>query len=134
MTKKAKAQQEFDFFKRFADEHKQKLDADDLKQIQRIKKWLATRKKAGRHIDPKTAEVTWDYAYMEDPYGVWQSIPLLTRELDCVGREYFARAPESRVWVHFADLPAKTRDALLKMHLHRLCSFVVHDGRGRWNI
>jgi len=39
-----------------------------------------------------------------DPYNVldeWE----LPEEFHQVGREYFARAPGSDVWVHFSDLP-----------------------------
>jgi hypothetical protein len=38
-----------------------------------VKKWLAIRKKAGRKIDPKTAEVDWTYELTLDPYGSTQS-------------------------------------------------------------
>ena len=64
--------------------------------------WLAIRKKAGLKIDPETAEVLWWYAQTSDPYGVCSTIP---DEFDQVGREYFARSPESDVWVSFDDLP-----------------------------
>jgi hypothetical protein len=46
-----------------------------------------------------------------DPYGVldkWE----LPEEFDCVGREYFARAPGSDVWVWFGDLPEQTVERL----------------------
>ena len=76
-----------------------------------VKQWLAIRKEAGLKIDPKTAEVTWIYAWMFDPYGV---LPDLPEEYQQVGREYFARSPGSDVWVDFGDLPAATRDALWK--------------------
>jgi hypothetical protein len=33
---------------------------------------------------------------------------------NCVGRQYFARFPESDVWVSFHDLPKATVDALWK--------------------
>jgi hypothetical protein len=67
------------------------------------------RKKAGKCIDPATPEVEWTYAQTPDPYGVDPDLP---EELQQVGREYFARAPGSNVWVWFGDLPEATRSAL----------------------
>ena len=72
--------------------------------------WLAIRKEAGLRIDPATAKVTWWWAQVMDPYGVLPHCP----EADCVGRLYFARSPESDVWVSFHDLPKATVDALRK--------------------
>ena len=74
-----------------------------------VEQWLAIRKEAGLKIDPETAEVTWTYAQVLDPYGVHPDLP---KEYDCVEREYFARSPGSDVWVNFGDLPDATRDAL----------------------
>jgi hypothetical protein len=70
--------------------------------------WLATRKEAAVKIDPETAEVFWEYGSVRDPYGLYD----LTDEEDNIGRNYFARSPESEVWVEFRDLPAPTRDRL----------------------
>jgi hypothetical protein len=53
------------------------------------REWLALRKKAGREIDPETAEVMWVYAQTLDPYGIDPELP---EECYSVGREYFARA------------------------------------------
>jgi hypothetical protein len=78
-----------------------------------VKQWLAVRKKAGREIDPKTAEVLWTYAQTLDPYGVDRELPA---ELQQIGRECFARSPGSDVWVWFGDLPEPTRDALWEKH------------------
>jgi len=72
--------------------------------------WLAIRKEAGLRIDPATAHVTWWFAQVVDPYGIYPYEP----EADCVGREYFARSPESDVWVNFGDLPEETVAALGK--------------------
>jgi hypothetical protein len=71
--------------------------------------WLAIRKEAGLKIDPETAEVCWCWAQVADPYGVF---PELSEEWDCVGRVYFARSPESDIWVCFHDLPETTLTAL----------------------
>jgi hypothetical protein len=60
------------------------------------RQWLAIRKKAGRKIDPETAEVLWSYEYTLDPYGLEPELPEEYRQ---VGREYFARSPEGNIWV-----------------------------------
>jgi hypothetical protein len=82
-----------------------------------VKQWLAIRKKAGRKIDPKTAKVSWSYGQVLDPYGVDPDLPI---ECQCVGRDYFACAPGSDIWVWFGDLPKATERALLKKHRHKL--------------
>ena len=74
-----------------------------------IEQWLAIRKEAGLQIDPKTAEVYWEYGQTLDPYGVYEDLPA---EMQCVGRLYFARSPQSDIWVEFGDLPDATREAL----------------------
>ncbi|QHO78202.1 hypothetical protein ACH79_42105 [Bradyrhizobium sp. CCBAU 051011] len=71
-----------------------------------IEEFLAIRKEAGLKIDPETAEVRWWYADVLDPYGIHPD------PSDYVGREYFARSPNSDVWVEFGDLPKATREAL----------------------
>jgi hypothetical protein len=84
-----------------------------------IERWLAIRKEEALKIDPDTAEVDWSYALTLDPYGVldeWE----LPQEFHQVGREYFARAPGSDVWVEFGDLPRETRDKLWHKHRHML--------------
>jgi hypothetical protein len=73
-------------------------------------------KEAGRHIDPATAEVEWVYGETLDPYGIHD----MPEELRQVGREYFARCPDSEAWVHFSDLPPATANALWEMHKHKL--------------
>jgi len=71
--------------------------------------WHELLKIAGRQIDPDTAEVFWTYAQTLDPYGVHPDLP---EECWQVGREYFARCPDTDVWVNFGDLPKETRDRL----------------------
>jgi len=71
----------------------------------------ALRKAAGLHVDPETAIVKCEYRYTCDPYGDDPDLPI---EYQQIGREYFARSPESNVWVLFEDLPDATRDALWK--------------------
>jgi|RhiMethySRZTD1v2_1073278.scaffolds.fasta_scaffold3639854_1 hypothetical protein len=70
-----------------------------------VEEWLAVRRAEGRKIDPATAEVDWRYAQVLDPYGVYPDLP---EECDCIGREYLARRPGSKIWVEFGDLPDKT--------------------------
>ena len=82
-----------------------------------VEEWLAIRKEAGLHINPETAEVDWNYAQTFDPYGVDPDIP---EEYQQVGREFFARSPESDVWVWFGDLPTATREALWSRHSRKL--------------
>jgi hypothetical protein len=82
-----------------------------------VEEWLAIRKEAGLHINPETAEVDWTYAQTFDPYGVDPDIP---EEYQQVGREFFARSPESDVWVWFGDLPTATREALWSRHSRKL--------------
>jgi len=79
--------------------------------------WLAIRRAAGLKIDPETAEVDWTYAQTLDPYGV---VPDLPEECEQIGREYFARSPDSDIWVHFSDLPEATSEALWKKHRQQL--------------
>jgi len=72
--------------------------------------WLAIRKEAGLRIDPATAKVTFCWGQIADPYGIYPYNP----EFDCIGRVYFARSPDSDVWVDFGDLPEATLIALRK--------------------
>ena len=78
-----------------------------------VDEWLALRKEAALTIDPETAEVMWVYTQVLDPYGV---IDDLREEELCVGRDSFARAPGSDIWVWFGDLPEDVSDALWKKH------------------
>jgi hypothetical protein len=77
-----------------------------------VDQWLAIRKEAALKIDPETAEVTFDYGQILDPYGVRHD---LHEECDCVGRIYFARAPGSDVWVCFYDLPEEISERMWKL-------------------
>ena len=64
------------------------------------------RKKAGFKIDPETADVTFNYGDVCDPYGYFPGTA------ECIGRNYFARSPDGDVWVEFGDLPVPTHDRL----------------------
>jgi hypothetical protein len=74
-----------------------------------VEEWLAIRKEAGLKIDPETAKLSWHWAPIMDPYGV---IPNLPDEACCIGRVYFARSPDSDIWVSFHDIPEATVTAL----------------------
>ena len=76
-----------------------------------LKKWQQIRERAALDIDPATAEVCCDYREWGDPYDIYQSIP---EELSGQFQEWFARSPDSNVWVWFEDLPSTTRNALWK--------------------
>ena len=75
----------------------------------KVEEWLAIRRAAGQHIDPETAEMTWGWGQILNPYGVYDDI---SEEEDVIGRIYFARDPEVNVWVSFDDLPAEIRNKL----------------------
>jgi hypothetical protein len=79
--------------------------------------WFALLKIAGQQIDPDTAEVFWTYGLTLDPYGVYPDLP---EEYQQVGREYFARAPGTEVWLNFGDLPKETRERLWGRHRRKL--------------
>jgi hypothetical protein len=74
-------------------------------------KLMAMRIAAGRLIDPETAEITWRYACMFDPYSDGLDIP---EELQVVGREEFVRAPGTESWVHLRELPESSRAIILR--------------------
>jgi hypothetical protein len=71
--------------------------------------YIAERRQAGFAIDPATAIVTFWWTEALDPYGI-DPPPEGYR---CIGRTYFARAPDAD-WVAFEDLPEATRAALRK--------------------
>ena len=79
------------------------MNADDDK----VKEWLAVREREALKIDPETAEATWWYAATQDPYGVYPEI-----HIECIGRESFARRPQSDIWVWFGDLPEAVQERL----------------------
>jgi hypothetical protein len=72
---------------------------------------------AAAKIDPEEAKVDWCYAYTLDPYG---DEPNLPEECQQIGREYFACAPGSDVWVWFGDLPEGVRERLWQRHKSKL--------------
>lgn len=92
-------------------------DADTAEDNSTVQQWLEIRKEVGGKINSSTAEVFWTYAQTLDPYGVYPDLP---EECWQVGREYFARSPESDIWVWFGDLPGEVREGLQQMHGSKL--------------
>jgi len=92
-------------------------DSDSTADQLSVKRWLRTREEAGKRIDPTTAEVMWTYTQTLDPYGVY---PDLREECRQVGRAYFARSPESDIWVWFGDLDGEIRENIWQLHNSRL--------------
>ena len=80
---------------------------DDLSN----EEWLAIRLAEAELIDPATAEVSCDWGYIVDPYGIDPDLP---EECKCVGRLDFARRPGRDIWVCFYDLPKDVLEALRK--------------------
>jgi len=91
------------------------------------REWLAIRKKAGRKIDPETAEIIWEYGYALDPYGIRPDLSPACRQFQT---NYFARSPGSDIWVFFYDLPPATRHALWEKHGAKL-AFRLQDEETR---
>ena len=84
---------------------------------QEVEQFMAAVKEASKHIDPETAEVFWEYGQIADPYWINPNLP---PELKCTGRLYFARSPDSDIWVCFRDLPKEIRSALWEKHWRQL--------------
>lgn len=82
-----------------------------------LENFYLIRRRAGLLIDPVTAEVKWWYTQMADPYDIDPDLP---EEYQQVGRGYFARSPESKIWVWFPHLPEATKAALWEMHKREL--------------
>lgn len=76
--------------------------------------FLAKRREEGLKIDPETAEVTSHYTDVDDPYGFFDDGPQAGSYMVQV---YFARRPDSDIWVQFSDLPGATSTALWEKHL-----------------
>ena len=96
---------------------KQATDTDAVEDHLTVDQWVKTRKEAGLKFDPQTAEVWWTYEQVLDPYGIYGDLP---EECQQVGRAYFARSPDTDIWVVFSDLPDDVRDKLWEMHRSKL--------------
>jgi len=82
-----------------------------------LESFYLIRREAGLKLDPAAAEVEWWYIQMADPYRVEPDLP---EEYQQIGRGYFARSPETDVWIWFCDLPEATRNALWQEHERKL--------------
>jgi hypothetical protein len=76
---------------------------EEMRDQEKVDQWLESRKELGKLIDPATAEATWEYGQMVDPYGVGRVPP----EADCIGRVRFFRNPGSE-WIYEGDIPRAT--------------------------
>ena len=90
-----------------------------LTDIDEYEAEVERRRQIGLTIDPDTAETTFWWADISDPYCI------LDREKyheGCVGREQFARNPgaSNNDWVDFHDLPDATRTALWERDQRKL--------------
>jgi hypothetical protein len=70
--------------------------------------YVELRRREGRKIDPETAILEWWYTEALDPYGLGLNDDLPS----CIGRDWFARRPDSHIWVNFGDLPDHVREKL----------------------
>jgi hypothetical protein len=81
-----------------------------------VKYLRALRRAVGWLIDPETAEVNWWHVEVIDPYGDYTDLP---PHYQCTGREHFARAPGTGVWIASGDLPEATHKRLCEIHSSR---------------
>jgi hypothetical protein len=93
--------------------HQRLTDVDEYKaEVER-------RRQIGLTIDPATAETTFWWADIHDPYCI---LDRETFHVGSVGREQFARHPgaSKNDWIDFNDLPEATRNALWERDEHKL--------------
>ena len=94
------------------------------KTLAEIEDWLAIRAKAALEIDPATAEIEWDWGYDADPYctgyihGTDKKLADWP-DMQQVGRQFFACAPGSDIWVAFDDMPDDALKVLMKRLIER---------------
>jgi hypothetical protein len=88
--------------------HNGKVNRDCISSAEYDRR-MEERRAAGLSIDPSTAQIERWCAQTLDPYG--DGLPLLPGT-EQIGRENFARAPGSDIWVLFGDLPDATREAI----------------------
>ena len=91
--------------------------------LEQYKIELERRRQIGSTIDPATAETTFWWADMNDPYNI-----LERHHEGQSGRECFARNPSGE-WVHFHDMPEATRKALWQRDQRKLVfPYGLHPG------
>ncbi len=71
--------------------------------------WLAIVKEAGQKLDPETAVAARWYVRALDPYGFCADYP---DGWNVGEKAWFARSPESDIWVLFGDCPKATCERL----------------------
>jgi hypothetical protein len=69
-------------------------------------------REAGALIDPETAEIKCEARPFSDPYGIYPDDPKGRH----VTLHYFARSPESNIWVAWEDLPREVEYRLWRKH------------------
>jgi hypothetical protein len=90
--------------------HNRRVNRDCISKIE-YRRRMEERRAAGLLIDPTTAEIDWSYVEGLDPYG--DGLPLLPHEEELIGREIFASAPGSDIWVSVSTgFPDAPRDAI----------------------
>ena len=100
--------------------------AELLKYLKAMHKAARTKpgKKTRSNDLPTTVEVTVEYlnalrravGQLIDPYGDYAELP---PHYQCTGREHFARAPGTGVWIASGDLPEATHKRLCEIHSSR---------------
>jgi hypothetical protein len=104
-------------------EARKALEAVNYKRLTDVDEYRAEverRRQIGLTIDPATAETTFWWADVFDPYHILDE----SHHGGQVGREGFARHPGARPkdWVGFNHLPEATREALLSATSTSYCS------------
>ncbi len=92
-------------------------EAEDTTEQQKQERSLAIRKEAVAKIDPGTAEVICEYACVVEhdilPFDADIGHGMTFADYSAqIGRELFARAPGTDIWVHLADLLEATARAI----------------------
>jgi hypothetical protein len=81
------------------------IEKDEIFEDEKL---FVSRRHAGLDIDPQTAEVSWRYASVYNPY---REFPARRTEY-WVQRTYFARSSDSDIWVWFGELLDETQSEL----------------------
>jgi hypothetical protein len=76
----------------------------DQMSTQEFAAWVESREEAARTIDPATCDLRSWHACDADPYGYDRSVGKLLPDMDQWSRWNFIRGPQSRGWLHEAEL------------------------------
>jgi hypothetical protein len=100
------------------------IPVEDEADLKEYKIELERRRQIGLTIDPATAETTFWWSDIFDPYHVLGK----KHHAGQTGREQFARNPGGE-WVNFDDLPEATREALRERDERKLAfPYGLHPG------